>query len=71
MRKKSVNSFQSLLNQLYAIKWITYCKYPFGGQRKVLKYLGCYVHRVAISNYRIQSKELLSIFQNEERDYFE
>jgi len=71
MQKKSVYSFQSLLNQLYAIKWVAYCKHPFGGQRKVLEYLGCYVHRVAISNYRIQSKELLCTCQHEEPVYFE
>jgi len=50
-------AFQSLLNQLYAVKWVTYCKRPFGGPRKVLEYLGRYVHRVAISNYRIQKLE--------------
>lgn len=50
-------AFQSLLDQLYKLKWVSYCKQPFGGPRQVLAYLGGYTHRVAISNYRIQKLE--------------
>jgi hypothetical protein len=46
-------AFQMLLNQLYAKQWVTYCKKPFGGPEQVLRYLGRYTHRVAISNQRI------------------
>jgi len=46
--------FQRMLNSLYAKKWITYCKRPFGGAEKVVEYLGRYTHRVAISNNRIK-----------------
>jgi predicted Zn-ribbon and HTH transcriptional regulator len=49
--------FQRLLNSLYAKKWITYCKRPFGGAEKVVEYLGRYTHRVAISNNRIKTME--------------
>ncbi len=49
--------FQRLLNNLYAKKWITYCKRPFGGAEKVVEYLGRYTHRVAISNCRIKRME--------------
>ena len=49
--------FQRLLNNLYAKKWITYCKRPFGGAEKVVEYLGRYTHRVAISNNRIKRME--------------
>lgn len=45
--------FAALLGQLYAKKWVVYCKPPFGGPWKVLDYLGRYTHRVAISNHRI------------------
>jgi hypothetical protein len=47
------NKFQKLVKKLYNKKWNTYCKKPFGGPEKVLRYLGRYSHRVAISNSRI------------------
>jgi len=49
--------FQRMLNSLYAKKWITYCKRPFGSAEKVVEYLGRYTHRVAISNNRIKRME--------------
>lgn len=45
--------FQALLNRLYAIKWVTYCKPPFRGAEKVIEYLARYTYKVAISNHRI------------------
>jgi hypothetical protein len=41
---------------LYAMEkrdWVVYAKPPFGGPDQVLKYLGRYTHRVAISNQRL------------------
>lgn len=35
--------------------WIVYCKPPFGGPQQVLRYLGRYTHRIAISNHRLIS----------------
>ena len=49
------SAFKALMNQLYSITWVTYCKRPFGGPKQVIEYLGRYTHRVAISNYRIQN----------------
>jgi hypothetical protein len=46
-------AFQQLLDELYGITWNTYCKEPFAGPEQVLRYLGQYTHRVAISNHRI------------------
>jgi hypothetical protein len=34
---------------------VVYAKPPFGGPRRVLKYLARYTHRVAISNHRLVS----------------
>ena len=34
-------------------EWVVYAKPPFGGPCQVLKYLGRYTHRVALSNERI------------------
>ena len=35
--------------------WVVYAKRPFGGPEHVLRYLGRYTHRVAISNHRLIS----------------
>ena len=53
----SPQRFQRLLDKLYSIKWVSYCKRPFGGPKQVIEYLGRYTHRVAISNYRILTVE--------------
>jgi hypothetical protein len=34
---------------------VVYSKRPFGGPEHALQYLGCYTHRVAISNHRLVS----------------
>lgn len=47
--------FQNFLNQLYQKDWVVYAKPVFKCADHVLKYLGNYTHRVAISNYRIKS----------------
>jgi Putative transposase/Transposase zinc-binding domain len=47
--------FAELVRQTYRKKWVVYCKRPFGGAEHVLRYLGCYTHRVAISNHRLIS----------------
>lgn len=54
---KSRTQFQALIDNLYNKKWVTYCKKPFGGPEKVIRYLGRYSHRVAISNNRIVKLE--------------
>jgi len=50
-------NFSSLVAGLYQKNWITYCKPPFENAGKVVKYLGRYTHRVAISNNRILKSE--------------
>ncbi len=51
------SEFHRLINKIAKKKWCGYAKAPFSGPEKVLEYLGRYTHRVAISNYRIQSME--------------
>jgi hypothetical protein len=46
-------AFSSFLRQLFQHDWVVYCKRPFGGPEHVLRYLGGYTHRVAISNQRL------------------
>ena len=47
--------FQKLLDSCYEINWYSYTKPTFSGALAVMKYLGRYTHRIAISNYRILS----------------
>jgi hypothetical protein len=47
--------FSSWLRQLFRHDWVVYCKPPFGGSEHVLRYLGSYTHRVAISDHRLVS----------------
>jgi len=43
------------LRALRATDWVVYAKPPFGGPERVLKYLGRYTHRVALTNHRLVS----------------
>ena len=49
--------YDAFISNLYRKEWVTYCKPPFGDASKVIKYLGRYTHRVAISNNRIAAME--------------
>src|SRR6185295_15327110 len=40
---------------LFRHDWVVYAKPAFGGPEQVLRYLGRYTHRVAISNHRLLS----------------
>ena len=51
------NSFKSFKKKLYEKKWITFCKDVYHKPERVIDYLGRYTHRVAISNYRIESTD--------------
>jgi putative transposase len=46
-------AFAAWLRVLFRHDWVVYCKRPFGGPEHVLRYLGAYTHRVAISNSRL------------------
>jgi hypothetical protein len=52
--EKETSSFGKLLDSLYKTEWVVYSKPPFAGPKAVLKYLGRYTHRIAISNSRIE-----------------
>ena len=51
------HAFDVFRRRLYHKKWVVYCKPPFNGAPGVLKYLGRYTHRIAISNDRILKLE--------------
>jgi hypothetical protein len=47
--------FAHLLRRLHRHDWVVYAKPALGGPSHVLRYLGRYTHRVAISNHRLVS----------------
>lgn len=49
--------FRELREYLYRKEWVVYIKPPFASPQAVVKYLGRYTHRIAISNHRIISSE--------------
>ncbi len=54
---KDPGTFEVFRGQFYHKKWVVYCKPPFDGAEGVLKYLGRYTHRIAISNNRVLNVE--------------
>lgn len=46
-------SFEEWIYDFTGRDWVVYCKPPFGEAKNVVKYIGRYTHRVAISNSRI------------------
>ena len=57
---KSLNqsgNFKNLIDILYKKDWVVYAKEPFKNASGIIKYLGNYTHRIAISNDRIQKIE--------------
>ena len=52
---KDPNKFQKLVDECYELDWYTYVQETFSGPLAVIKYLGMYTHRIAISNTRIVS----------------
>ena len=45
--------WHAFVDALFATDWVVYAKPAFGGASAVLRYLGRYTHRVAISNHRL------------------
>jgi hypothetical protein len=45
--------WHAFVDALFHIDWVVYAKPAFGGPAAVLRYLGRYTHRVAISNHRL------------------
>ena len=47
--------FAEMVGELRRYDWVVYAKPPFGGPKAVLRYLGRYTHRIAISNSRLRA----------------
>ncbi len=48
-----ISGFDSLLQQAWNKKWVVFCESSLAKSEHVIRYLGQYTHRVAISNNRI------------------
>ena len=48
---------ESFPQEVWKKEWVVYCKPPLTNSKKVLRYLGRYVHRIAIVNSRIESMD--------------
>ena len=60
---KNAGQFENFVDALVARNWVVYAKRPFAGPQKVVRYIGRYTHRIAISNSRLIKIE-------EDRVYF-
>lgn len=54
-KSNQLPQYQSLLDDLWKKPWVVYCEPPLGNAQQIVRYLGQYTHRVAISNHRIQN----------------
>ncbi len=54
-QSRQLPRYQSLLDEVWEKDWVVHCEPPFGNAQQIVKYLGQYSHRVAISNHRIQN----------------
>jgi hypothetical protein len=50
-----LSQYQSLLDEAWKKPWVVHCEPSFGNAQQIVKYLGQYSHRVAISNHRIKN----------------
>lgn len=59
-----LSKHQLLIDKVWSKDWVVYCEPSFTDADRVIKYLGQYTHRVAISNQRIQNitKRSVSFF---------
>ena len=55
MKQVQLQCFASFLRTLFRQNWVVFAKPAFGGPEQVIRYLGRYTHRVAISNHRLPS----------------
>ncbi len=52
-KKDQLSTYQSIIDKAWAKLWGVFCEPSFSDAEHVIKYLGQYTHRVAISNHRI------------------
>lgn len=56
-KKNELSLFNGVVQQAYKTKWVVHCEPSLAGAGHVVKYLGQYTHRIAITNQRILNIE--------------
>ena len=67
---KDAKQFESFIDALVGRNWVVFAKPPFGGPERVVRYIGRYTHRIAISNDRLIKIENDRVYFNY-KDYRE
>ncbi len=52
-KQNELSLFNDMVQQAYKTRWVVHCEPSLAGAEHVVKYLGQYTHRVAITNQRI------------------
>jgi len=70
IKRKQLVEYQAIVDEAWEKKWVVFSEPAFGDAGHVIKYLGQYTHRVAITNQRIQSieNEKVSFFYKDYND---
>jgi hypothetical protein len=61
---KDAVQFEGFVDALVARNWVVFAKPPFGGPEQVVRYIGRYTHRIAISNDRLIKIEKDRVYFN-------
>ena len=56
-KQNELSLFDDMLQQAYKTKWVVHCEPALASAEHIVKYLGQYTHRVAITNQRILNIE--------------
>jgi len=52
-KMNNLSGFYTHIEKAYASKWVVHSEAPLSGVKQIIRYLGQYTHRIAISNERI------------------
>ncbi|MEA3357292.1 MAG: IS91 family transposase [Patescibacteria group bacterium] len=68
--RNQLSKYQSTIDQAWGKEWVVFSEPSFGDAWHIIKYLGQYTHRIAISNHRIQNidDESVSFYYKDNRD---
>ena len=70
LKLKNFSGFKLAIQESWDKKWVVYCEAPITGVSQIIKYLGQYTHKIAISNQRIQNitKKEVHFYAKDYRD---
>ena len=69
-KNDQLSRYQPLIDKAWSKDWVVFSEPSFADADHVIKYLGSYTHRVAISNHRIQNigQDTVSFYYKEYKD---